>query len=106
MRAKQGKCCYDGHYDEMPIDWVRSGQMRIQNFGPLSGHKDLEPNTFLSSPLTKSVHISLLIERGLIKAREEEKPVVGGMDRDAQWKIRIEPLQKTSLGIAHALFDS
>ena len=56
--------------------------------------------------LSQKVHISLLIERGLIKAREEEKPVVGGMDRDAIWKIRIEPLKKSSLGIAHALFDS
>jgi len=56
--------------------------------------------------LSQKVHISLLIERGLIKAREEEKPVVWGMDRDAQWKIRIEPLKKSSLGIAHALSDS
>lgn len=82
------------------------GPAKWENFRPSSGHKDLEPNTFLSNPLTKSVHISLLIERGLIKAREEEKPVVGGMDRDAQWKIRIEPLKKSSLGTAHALFDS
>ena len=30
------------------------GPAKWENFGPSSGHKDLEPNTFLSSPLTKS----------------------------------------------------
>ena len=83
------------------------GPAKWENFGPCQGTRTW--SQILSCPalsLSQKVHISLLIERGLIKAREEEKPVVGGMDRDAQWKIRIEPLKQSSLGIALALFDS